>query len=31
MNIRINKLENLYNNTYYTPTDKIKETINKYR
>lgn len=30
MNIRINKLENLYNNTYYTPTDKIKENINKF-
>lgn len=30
MNIRINKLDNLYNNTYYTPINKIKESINKF-
>ena len=30
MDIRINKLDNLYSNSYYTPIDKIKENINKF-
>tara|TARA_B100001173_G_scaffold307662_1_gene316607 strand:+ start:35 stop:1039 length:1005 start_codon:yes stop_codon:yes gene_type:complete len=30
MDIKINKLYNLYNNSYYTPKDIIKSKINKY-